>query len=111
MSEKTAGREPAYAGDAAPYGVQYWLGRAARSAVAVRNDLRSSVREHLGEPDAVLGIDETGFLRKRTKSVGAAQQCSVAAGRMENCQIGVLLTYATGRGRTFLDREWSLPRA
>jgi SRSO17 transposase len=100
-----------YAGDAAPYGVQHLLGRAAWSADAVRDDLRTYVVEHLGESDAVLVIDETGFLKKGTKSVGVARQYSGTAGRIENCQIGVFLAYATRRGRTFLDRELYLPRA
>jgi SRSO17 transposase len=99
-----------YAGDAAPYGVQHLLGRAVWSADAVRDDLRTYVLEHLGEPEAVLVIDETGFLKKGTMSVGVARQYSGTAGRIENCQIGVFLTYATARGRTFLDRELYLPR-
>jgi SRSO17 transposase len=61
------------AGDAAPHGVQHLLGRAAWSADAVRDDLRTYVMEHLGDPDAVLVIDETGFLKKGTKSVGVAR--------------------------------------
>jgi SRSO17 transposase len=99
-----------HAGEAAPYGVQHLLGRAAWSADAVRDDLRSYVVEHLGGPDAVLVIDETGFLKKGAKSVGVARQYSGTAGRIENCQIGVFLAYVTGRGRTFLDRELYLPR-
>ena len=58
----------------------------------------------------MLVVDETGFLKKGTKSVGVARQYSGTAGRIENCQIGVLLADATGRGRTFLDRELYLPR-
>jgi SRSO17 transposase len=100
-----------YAGDAVPYRVQHLLGRAAWSADAVCDDLRSYVVEHLGAPDAVLVIDETGFLKKGTKSVGVARQYSGTAGRIENWQIGVFLAYATERGRTFLDRELYLPRA
>jgi SRSO17 transposase len=68
------------------------------------------VVEHLGVPDAVLVIDETGFLKKGTKSVGVARQYSGTAGRVEHCQIGVFLAYVTGRGRAFLDRELYLPR-
>jgi SRSO17 transposase len=99
------------AGDPTPYGVQHLLGRAAWSADAVRDDLRAYVVEHLGDADAVLVVDETGFLKKGTKSVGVARQYSGTAGRIENCQIGVFLAYATGHGRTFLDRELYLPRA
>jgi SRSO17 transposase len=59
----------------------------------------------------VLIIDETGFLKKGTRSAGVARQYSGTAGRIENCQIGVFLTYATAAGRTFLDRELYLPKA
>jgi SRSO17 transposase len=100
-----------HAGEKQPYGMHHLLGRAVWSADAVRDDLRTYVVEHLGEPDAVLVIDETGFLKKGTKSVGVARQYSGTAGRVENCQIGVFLVYATARGRTFLDRELYLPRA
>jgi SRSO17 transposase len=98
------------AGDTTPYGVQHLLGRAAWSADAVRDDLRAYVVEHLGDADAVLVVDETGFVKKGTKSVGVARQYSGTAGRVENCQIGVFLAYATEHGRTFLDRELYLPR-
>ena len=66
--------------------------------------------EHLGEPDAGRVIDATGCLKKGTKSVGVARQYSGTAGRLEHCQSGVLLTDATGRGRTCLDRELYRPR-
>jgi SRSO17 transposase len=98
------------AGEETPYGVQHLLGRAAWSADEVRDDLRTYVVEHLGDPDAVLIVDETGFLKKGTKSVGVARQYSGTAGRVENCQIGVFLVYATRYGRTFLDRELYLPQ-
>lgn len=99
------------AGDASPYGVQHLLGRAQWSADAVRDDLRAYVIEHLADPDAVLIVDETGFLKKGDKSAGVARQYSGTAGRIENCQIGVFLVYASSKGRTFLDRELYLPKA
>lgn len=99
------------AGDAKPYGVQHLLGRAEWSADEVRDDLQAYVVEHLGDTEAVLVIDETGFLKKGTKSVGVARQYTGTAGRIENCQAGVFLTYAAPRGRTFLDRELYLPEA
>jgi SRSO17 transposase len=92
-------------GDATPYGIQHLLGRADWDADAVRDELRSYVTEQLGDPNGVAIIDETGFLKKGTKSVGVARQYSGTAGRVENCQIGVFLTYASPKGRTFLDRE------
>ena len=66
--------------------------------------------EHLGDTDGVLVVDETGFLKKGTKSVGVQRQYSGTAGRIENCQIGVFLTYATAQGRVLLDRELYLPQ-
>ncbi len=80
-------------------------------ADAVRDDLRDYVVEHLGDEAAVLVVDETGFLKKGTKSAGVARQYSGTAGRIENCQVGVFLGYAAPAGRTFIDRELYLPQA
>ena len=98
------------AGEATPTGMQRVLSGARWDADAVRDDLRTYVVEHLGESAGVLIIDETGFLKKGTKSVGVKRQYSGTAGRIENCQIGVLLAYASPRGHAFLDRELYLPR-
>src|SRR4029453_14820867 len=73
-------------------------------------DLRADVVEQLGDQQGVLVIDETGFLKKGTKSVGVQRQYSGTAGRIENCQLGVFLAYASPQGRTFLDRELYLPK-
>jgi SRSO17 transposase len=99
------------AGDESPYGVQHLLGRAAWNADEVRDDLRAYVVEHLGDPEGVLIVDETGFLKKGDQSVGVQRQYSGTAGRVENCQIGVFLAYHAPGGRTFLDRALYLPRA
>ena len=96
-------------GEAGPQGVQRLLNAAHWDAEAVRDDLRGYVVEHLGAPDAVAVVDETGFLKKGSKSVGVKRQYSGTAGRVENCQVGVFLAYASGRGRAFLDRELYLP--
>lgn len=96
-------------GDATPYGIQHLLGRAVWDVDGVRDELRAYVVEHLGDPDGVLVVDETGFLKKGAKSVGVKRQYSGTAGRIENCQIGVFLTYASGQGQAFLDRELYLP--
>jgi len=98
------------AGDATPYGVQHLLGRADWDAEAVRDDLRAYVVERLSDPAAVLVVDETGFLKKGTKSVGVQRQYSGTAGRVDNCQIGVFLAYATPHGHAFLDRALYLPQ-
>ena len=97
------------AGDKKPYGFQHLLGRAEWSADEVRDDLCAYVREHFNHQRAVLVIDETGFLKKGVKSAGVARQYTGTAGRVENCQVGVFLTHAAPRGRTFLDRELYLP--
>jgi len=99
------------AGDATPDAMQRLLNHAGWDADAVRDDLRNYVIEHLGDQAAVLVIDETGFLKKGSKSAGVHRQYSGTAGRIENCQLGVFLAYAAPAGRTFLDRELYLPRA
>jgi SRSO17 transposase len=98
-------------GEPGPQGVQRLLNAAEWDADAVRDDLRAYATEHLGAPDGVLIVDETGFLKKGPKSVGVQRQYSGTAGRVENCQVGVFLGYASGRGRAFLDRELYLPEA
>ncbi|MCX6023254.1 MAG: IS701 family transposase [Chloroflexi bacterium] len=98
------------AGDRTPDRMQRLLSTADWDADRVRDDLRAYVVEQLGAPDGVLVVDETGFLKKGTKSVGVKRQYSGTAGRIENCQIGVFLAYATPKGRTFLDREVYLPQ-
>jgi len=98
------------AGDRTPDGMQDLLNRSPWSAAGVRDDLRAYVIEHLGDDAAVLVVDETGFVKKGTKSVGVKRQYSGTAGRVENCQIGVFLVYAASQGRTFLDRALYLPR-
>ncbi len=97
------------AGDATPYGLQHLLGRANWDADEVRDDLREYVIEHLGDEEAVLVVDETGFLKKGTNSTGVKRQYSGTAGRVENCQMGVFLAYASDLGQAFIDRELYLP--
>src|SRR3954468_11944030 len=93
-----------------PDGVQHPFARRAWDADAVRDDLTGYVAEHLGQPDGVLVVDETGFLKKGTKSVGVARQYSGTAGRIENCQISVFLAYASSKGHALIDRELYLPK-
>ena len=97
------------AGDARPDGVQDFLARMHWDADAVRDDLRAYVVEHLGDPDAVLVLDETGFLKKGDKSAGVKRQYSGTAGRIENCQIGVFLAYTSRHGHALIDRALYLP--
>src|SRR5919112_1806581 len=99
------------AGDATPDGVQDFLSRMRWDADAVRDDLRAYVVERLGDPEAVLVLDETGFLKKGDKSAGVQRQYSGTAGRIENCQVGVFLGYAGRHGQALIDRALSLPQS
>ncbi len=99
------------AGEATPDGMQRLLTGADWDADAVRDDVRGYVVTHLGRADAVLVVDETGFLKKGTKSAGVARQYTGTAGRIENAQVGVFLAYAAAGARTLLDRELYLPKA
>ena len=98
------------AGDATPDGVQRLPCTYRWDADQVRDDLRDCVVEHLGAADGVLVVDETGFLKKGSQSVGVPRQYSGTAGRIENSPVGVFLAYAGARGRTLLDRELYLPQ-
>jgi SRSO17 transposase len=100
-----------HAGDNTPDGMQHLLGRARWDHDAVRDDLRDYVVEHLGDPGAVLVVDETGDLKKGTDTVGVQRQYTGTAGRIENAQVAVYLTYATDRGHAFIDRALYLPRS
>jgi SRSO17 transposase len=97
------------AGEVSPDGMQRLLRRADWDVDGVRDDMRDYVIGHLGEPDGVLIADETGFLKKGTKSAGVHRQYSGTAGRTENCQIGVFLAYASSYGHALIDRELYLP--
>jgi SRSO17 transposase len=99
-----------FAGDLSPANVQHFIGRAAWDADAVRDDLRAYVVEHLGDPDGVLIVDETGFLKKGDKSVGVQRQYTGTAGRVENSQVGVFLAYKGARGHALIDRALYLPK-
>jgi hypothetical protein len=110
-AERKSGRQLAeHLCDPTPDGVQRLLARADWDAGAVRDDLMAYVAEHLGGPGGVLVVDETGFLKKGTKSCGVARQYSGTAGRIENCQVGVFLGYAAARGHALIDRALYLPK-
>lgn len=97
-------------GEATPDGVQHLLARADWDADVVRDDLTRYVAEHLGDPDGVLVVDETGFPKRGDHSVGVQRQYCGALGKVENCQVGVFLGYVTPRGRALLDRALYLPK-
>jgi SRSO17 transposase len=102
LAEATGYREPR--------ALQRVLDRSVWDAEAARDALRAYVLEQLGEPGGVLVVDETGFLKQGRKSVGVKRQYSGTAGRIENCQIGVFLGYASGKGRAALDRSLYVPQ-
>jgi SRSO17 transposase len=98
-----------HARETTPDGMQRLLTSARWDAEALRDDVRAYVVEQLGDPGGVLVVDETGFLKKGAKSAGVQRQYSGTAGRIENCQVGVFLAYASGKGRALVDRELYLP--
>ena len=98
-------------GQATPDGLQHLLGRAKWDADVVRDDLRGYVVGHFGDPDAILVVDETGDVKKGAHTVGTQRQYTGTAGRIENAQVAVYLTYAAPRGHALIDRALYLPRA
>ena len=98
-------------GDATPDGMQHLLARARWDADGVRDDLRSYVTGHLGDPDAMLVVDETGDVKKGTATAGVQRQYTGTAGRIENAQVAVYLGYAAPAGYALIDRELYLPRS
>jgi SRSO17 transposase len=97
-------------GERHPRGVQRLLDEAEWDADEVRDELRRYVVDHLGQQGGILIVDETGFLKKGTKSAGVARQYSGTAGRRENQQIGVFVAYASEAGCAFIDRELYIPQ-
>src|SRR6201989_132892 len=100
-----------HAGEVSPDGMQRLLRRADWDVDGVRDDVRGYVIEQLGDPGGVLVADDTGFLKKGTRSAGVQRQYSGTAGRTENCQVGVFLAYASKYGDALIDRELSLPQS
>jgi len=98
-------------GDATPDGLQHLLARASWDADAVRDDLREYVIDAFGDPGAILVVDETGDVKKGIATVGVQRQYSGTAGRIENSQVAVYLTYAAPRGHALIDRSLYLPRS
>ena len=99
------------AGFDGPYRIQSLLGRSQWSADDLCHRVRNYALAALGDPDGVLVVDETGFLKKGTQSVGVGRQYSGTAGRVENSQIGVFASYASRWGHALIDRRLYLPKA
>ena len=95
--------------EATPYGMQRLLSSAVWDADLVRDDLRAYVLEQLGTHEAILVIDESSFPKRGSKSAGVQVQYCGTTGQVENCQVGVDLSYVTAKGHTLIDRELYLP--
>jgi SRSO17 transposase len=108
---KTGWMRAEAAGDSGPWRQQALLGRGRWDADALRDIVRDYIIEHLGEPDAVLVIDETGFLKQGKASCGVGRQYTGSAGKITNCQIGVFASYVSAKGHAFIDRALYLPKA
>jgi SRSO17 transposase len=98
-------------GDPTPYGFPYLLAHADWDADLVRDARRRSIIQHLGDPHRVLVLDEPCFVKKGRRSAGVARQYTGTVGNVENCRIGVFLSYAGPLGHALLDRELYLPTA
>lgn len=109
IERKTGWLMAEQAGADRPYRMQSLLGRSHWDAERLRDEVRAYVVEALGDPEGVLIVDETGFLKKGKHSVGVARQYSGTAGRIENCQVGVFLSYASRFGHALIDRQLYLP--
>jgi SRSO17 transposase len=108
---KTGWMRAEAAGDPGPWRQQALLGRARWNAEGLRDVVRGYVAETLAEPDAVLVVDETGFLKQGKASCGVGRQYTGSAGKIANCQIGVLAAYVSSKGHAFIDRALYLPKA
>jgi SRSO17 transposase len=108
---KTGWMRAEAAGDPGPWRQQAILGRGRWDADALRDIVRDYVVETLGADDAVLVIDETGFLKQGKASCGVARQYTGSAGKITNCQIGVFAAYVSHRGHAFIDRALYLPKS
>jgi SRSO17 transposase len=99
------------AGHASPDKLQHLLSRAKWDAEQIGEDLRAMVVDAFAEPDAILVVDETGDLKKGTKTVGVQRQYSGTAGRIENCQVAVYMTYTSSKGHALIDRALYMPHS
>ncbi|WP_371856842.1 IS701 family transposase [Gandjariella thermophila] len=100
-----------HAGAACPDGMQRLLRTARWDADGVRDDVRGYVADRLGEPGGVLIADGTGFVKKGRHSAGVHRQYTGTSGKIDNCQVGVFLAYASAKGRALIDRELYLPES
>lgn len=111
LPRKTGWQRAEAAGDEGPWRQQALLGRTQWDADGLRDIVRNHVQETLSDKDAVLVVDETGFLKKGKASCGVGRQYTGSAGKITNCQIGVFAVYVSSRGHAFVDRALYLPKA
>ncbi len=111
ISRKNSWQLAEHAREARPDGMQRLLSQAVWDTDGVRDDLRSYALEQLGQESAILAIDETSFPKRGKKSAGVGVQYCGTTGQVENCQVGVFLSYVTTKGHTLIDRELYLPFA
>jgi SRSO17 transposase len=108
---KTGWMRAEAAGDPGPWRQQAILGRGRWEADALRDVVRDYALETLAASDAVLVLDETGFLKQGKASCGVARQYTGSAGKVTNCQVGVFAAYVSRHGHAFVDRALYLPKA
>jgi SRSO17 transposase len=111
VSRKNGWQLAEHARETCPDGMQRLLSDAVWDTNGVRDDVRNSVVHHLGSQQVVIALDETSFLKRGRKSAGVAMQYCGTTGRVENCQVGVFLSYITDKGHALIDRELYLPAA
>ena len=99
-----------YVGEETPYNLQQFLYRGRFSADELRDKLREYTIGNIGAEEGILVVDETGFLKQGKESCGVKRQYSGTAGRIENCQIGVFLSYASEKGHCPIDRRLYMPK-
>ena len=96
-------------GEKEPYAIQQFIYRGRWEADGVRDNLQGYIKETMVEEEGICIIDDTGFIKKGKKSAGVQRQYTGTVGKVENCQIGVFLTYMSSKGYTMADRELYLP--
>jgi SRSO17 transposase len=105
IARKNGWKLAEHAGESRPDGMQRLLSQAVWDEDGVRDELRTYILTHLGAPHAVVAIDESGLPKQGKKSAGVAHQYCGTTKQVENCQVGVFLSYISTRGHTLLDRE------